>query len=140
MTEPIVPPNKLQWKWVGITFVFYLLFYLVPLVIAVELFPEHLLIPGIWSFGGIMVVAGIAGYLSEGITIYEPAIAGAALTVILLGYIAFIVFPMAFRGAFFRMSVFILFPAISVFVLSVTGAWLGERAQQLWKTKTPDAH
>jgi hypothetical protein len=139
MSELLIPSGKLQWKWVGITFLFYLLFYLLPLVIMIEVFPNILIISGIWIFGGIVIVAGIAGYLSEGITIWEPAIAAAGLTVLLLGYTALIVFPMAFRGAFLRGVVFIVVPAVIVFVLSVTGAWMGERAQRFRKDKTPKA-
>lgn len=138
MTELLVPSGKLQWKWVGITFVFYVLFYLLPLILTTELFPNTLIIPGIWIFGGIIIVAAIAGYISEGVTIWEPAIAAAGLVVLLLGYTALFVFPMAFRGAFLRAIVFVFIPAVVVFVLSLTGAWLGERAQRLWRTKTPD--
>ena len=139
MTELLIPSGKLQWKWVGITFVFYVLFYLLPLIVATEVFPNLLIIPGIWIFGGIVIVAGVAGYLSEGVTIWEPAIAAAGLVVLLLGYTALYVFPDAFRGAFVRGVVFILIPAAIVFVLSLTGAWLGERVQKLWKDKIPDA-
>lgn len=139
MADLLIPSGKLQWKWIGITFVFYVLFYLLPLIIFSELLPNLWIIPGIWVFGGILVVAGIAGYLSEGVTIWEPAIAAAGLVVLLLSYTAVFVFPAAFRGAFFRGVVFIIIPATIVFVLSLTGAWLGERAQRLWKDKSPDA-
>ena len=138
MSELLVPSGKLQWKWVGITFIFYLLFYLLPLVVSIEVFPNFFIIPGIWIFGGIVVVAGVAGYLSEGITIWEPAIAAAGLIVLLLGYTALFVFPMAFRGAFLRGVVFIAIPAAIVFVLSLTGAWMGERAQRFWRNKSTD--
>ena len=137
MTELLTPSGKLQWKWVGITFIFYVLLYLMPLVIMFEFFPSLLVLSGIWIFGGIVIVAALAGYLSEGVTIWEPAIAGAGLIVLLLGYIALAVFPTAFRGAFFRGVIFVVIPAAIVFVLSLTGAWLGERAQQFWKDKTP---
>ena len=135
MSELLTPSGKLQWKWVGITFVFYLLFYLLPLVITIELFPNAFIVPGIWIFGGIVIVAAIAGYMSEGITIWEPAIAAAGLTVLLLGYTALFVFPMAFQGAFLRGVIFIVLPSIVVFVLSMTGAWFGERAQRFWKDR-----
>jgi hypothetical protein len=137
MTELITPSGKIQWKWVGITFILYVLFYLLPLVFTIELFPNLFIISGIWIFGGIVIVAGIAGYVSEGVTIWEPAIAAVGLIVLLLCYSAFIVFPTAFRGAFLRGVVFIVIPAAIVFVLSLTGAWLGERAQNFWKDKTP---
>ena len=137
MTELLTPSGKLQWKWVGLTFIFYVLFYLLPLVAAIEIFPNLLIIPSVWIFGGIIIVSAIAGYLSEGVTIWEPAIAGAGLIVLLLGYTALVAFPMAFRGAFLRGVVFVVVPAVIVFILSMTGAWLGERAQRVWKDKPP---
>jgi hypothetical protein len=135
MAELLVPSGKLQWKWVGVTFVFYLFFYLAPLVISIEVFPDEWLFPGMWIFAGIVIVAAAAGFISEGITIWEPAIAAAGLTVLFLVYTFFIVFPLAFRGAFFRGVVFVIIPAAIVFVLSLTGAWLGERAQRHWKDR-----
>ena len=138
MSELLIPSGKLQWKWVGITFIFYVLFYLLPLIVFSELFPSLWIIPGIWVFGGILVIAGLAGYISEGVTIWEPAIAAAGLIVLLLGYTVLFVFPKAFQGAFFRGVVFIVLPAIVVFVMSMTGAWLGERAQRLWRNKSSD--
>ncbi len=135
MADLLIPSGKLQWKWVGLTFIFYVVFYLLPLVLITERFPEYYIFPGLWFFGGIVVVAAIAGYLSEGVTIWEPAIAAAGLIVLLLGYIVSFVYPNAFRGAFFRGVLFITIPAAIVFFLSLTGAWLGERAQRYWKGK-----
>jgi hypothetical protein len=135
MAELLIPSGKLQWKWVGITFIFYVLFYFLPLVVMTEVLPDLLIIPGIWMFGGIVIVAAVAGYLSEGVTIWEPAIAAAGLIVLLFGYTALVVFPMFFRGAFLRGVVFVVIPAATVFVLSLTGAWLGERAQKARKDK-----
>ncbi len=135
MADLLTPSGKLQWKWVGITFVFYLLFYLLPLVLAIEFLPNALIIPGVWIFGGIIIVAAVAGYVSEGVTIWEPAIAAGGLTILLLGYTAIFVFPMAFRGAFLRGILFVILPSLIVFILSLTGAWMGERAQRVWKSK-----
>ncbi len=135
MAELLTPSGKLQWKWVGITFVFYLLFYLLPLVLTIEFMPNTLIIPGIWIFGGIIIVAAAAGFVSEGVTIWEPAIAAGGLTILLFGYTAIFVFPVAFRGAFLRALLFIVLPSIIVFILSLTGAWIGERAQRVWKDK-----
>jgi hypothetical protein len=137
MTELITPTGKIQWKWVGITFILYVLFYLLPLVVTIEFFPNLFIIPGIWIFGGIVIVAAIAGYISDGVTIWEPAIAAVGLILLLLGYSALVVFSTTFRGDFLRGVVLLVIPAIIVFVLSLTGAWLGERAQNFWKEKTP---
>ncbi len=140
MTELLIPSGKLQWTWVGITFVLYVVLYLVPLVLTTEIFPDLFIIPGIWTFGGIVIVAAVAGYLSEGVTIWEPAIAAAGLVILFLAYTAFITFPTAFRGAFFRGVIFIVVPAAVVFTLSLTGAWMGERAQRYWKERSHQEH
>lgn len=131
--------SGLQWKWVGITFIFYVAFYLLPLLIAAEIFPRNPIIPGIWIFGGIIIVAAIAGYLSKGVTIWEPAIAGIGLVILLFGYLSFFAFPTQFRGSLQSFIVALIIPAVIVFFLSLLGAWFGERAQKLLKQKTRES-
>jgi hypothetical protein len=140
MTESSIQSKKLQWKWVGITFVMYLLFYLLPLIL-VDFFSAKtaFVLIGCWIFGGIIIVAAVAGYLSEGVTIWEPAIAGAGLVLILFITLAMYFHIHSRPGiTLFGEIAGILVPAIIVFLLSLFGAWLGERAQQLWKTKPPE--
>ena len=139
MPESLTQSSKLQWKWVGITFIFYVLFYLIPLLVAAAVFPRNLVIPGVWIFGGIIIVAALAGYLSRGVTIWEPAIAGAGLVVLLFGYLSLFVFPEGFRGTLKSIVEVLIIPTAIVFLLSLLGTWLGERAQKLWKGKTPEA-
>ena len=84
MTEPTGTVNKFQWKWVGITLAMYLVFYLLPLVFGVLLIRSGggnigITIVGAWLFGGIIIVAAVAGYLSKGVTILEPAIASISM-------------------------------------------------------------
>jgi hypothetical protein len=120
----------------------YILFYLLPLFIAGTFFTNKIAIVlnGCWIFGGIIIVAAVAGYLSKGITIWEPAIAGAGLILILFVAIT-IYFHVHFKPTIdlFGEIVGILIPTICVFLLSLFGAWLGERAQKLWQTKTPES-
>lgn len=132
MPEPLIPSNKLQWKWVGITLVLYAVFYLLPLLF---LSRTSDFLTGVWVFAGVIIIAAIAGYLSEGVTIWEPAIAGAGLLFLFfLGMI--ILFPP--KGRIFQAIIPIIFTLVSIFLLSLFGAWLGERAQILWKKKSPE--
>ncbi len=131
MSEPSTSAKKLQWKWVGISVVLYAAFYLIPLVIFASL--NTALPAAIWIFAGVIIVAAVAGYLSEGVTIVEPAIAGAAL---MLLFFAAMIISMPRQINVGAASVGMLVIAVGVFLLSLLGAWIGERAQKLWKTPT----
>ena len=77
MAEESTQPKKLQWKWVWISLLLYAVFYLVPLFffaykVEVLLF--------VWMFAGIIVIAAVAGYLSPGVTIAEPACTESSIT------------------------------------------------------------
>jgi hypothetical protein len=142
MTESSVQPKKLQWKWVWITFAMYILFYILPIFIAGNYFTNKIavLIIGVWIFGGIIIVAAVAGYISKGVTIWEPAIAGAGL--VLAFFICMTIYVNVFYNLHYNISgefLGIIVPTFIVFLLSLLGAWLGELAQQLVKTKSPEA-
>lgn len=129
MSEPTTQSKKLQWKWIGISIVLYAVFYLLPLMLFTL---GGGVIASIWVFAGIIVVAAVAGYWSEGVTIWEPAIAGAGLMLLfLIAMIAFIPRQISILNATIGMVIV----AAMVFLLSLLGAWLGERAQKLWKSK-----
>jgi hypothetical protein len=135
MPEPSTPSKKLQWKWIGISMVLYALLYLLPLIIFFS--AKAPVLAFIWLFAGVILVAALTGYLSKGITIVEPAIAGAAL--MFLFFITTIVTiprQINITGTATAMVVMMA----GVFLLSLLGAWLGERAQKLWrKQPTPEA-
>jgi hypothetical protein len=146
MAEPVPQPGKLEWKWVAITFVMYVVFYLLPILFGFGFFAGHFgghgtgVFLGVWTFAGIIVIAALCGYLSKGVTIWEPALAGLALTTIALLYLAY---KILFASAGHRMPLFhLVVPALAllgtVFVLSLLGAWLGELAQRLWRPDPPD--
>ncbi|MGH2568004.1 MAG: hypothetical protein ACRDGA_06660 [Bacteroidota bacterium] len=135
MAEPSTQPSRLQWNWVAITLVLYLLFYLLPLYLASRVFPHNLAIPGVWIFAGVIIIAALAGYLSKGVTIWEPAIAGAGLVLLFIGYHFLFVFPMSSMPTGAILGGLIL-PTVIVFGLSILGAWLGERAQKVLKSQS----
>lgn len=130
MTEPSMQSGTLQWKWVGITICLYAVFYLVPLFLLGGISVTFM---GVWFFTGIIIIAAVAGYLSPGVTILEPAIAGAGL-ILLFFLTAFVTAP--FKGAIFQAIIPLVIVMAIVFFLSLLGAWLGERAQKLWKTNS----
>jgi hypothetical protein len=131
MPEPSTESTALQWKWVGITFVLYAVFYLLPLFLlgsVAETFSD------IWVFAGIVIVAAIAGYWSPGVTIWEPAIAGGGL--IFLFFLGFLTLDPP-KDRVVLTVVPMLIVLMIVFLLSLFGAWLGERAQIRWRKKSP---
>jgi hypothetical protein len=132
MPESPTQSKKLQWRWIGISMVLYAVFYLLPLIIF-SMKAEMLAF--IWLFAGIIIIAAIAGYLSEGVTLVEPAIAGAGLMFLFfLTMILLIPRQINIVNATIGMVILML----GVFLLSLVGAWLGERAQKLWRTTPPE--
>jgi len=138
MDEQSPESNKLQWKWIAITFVMYLVFYLLPLAAVAYLtrgtesaVGNYFI--GTWMFGGLIIVAAVAAYVSTGITIFEPAIASG--TMIVLWVMMFSLFVPYARFDIMRDALPTLGIIAIVFILSLIGAWLGERAQKIWKPK-----
>ena len=122
--------HKLQWKWVWITLGMFLLLYVLPLLGASTLggVLSHKFIGG-WSFGGVIVISAVAGMLSEGVTIWEPAIAGVLMTI--LWYAGFEIL-LATRGLPLKLEVSsLVIVLIAIFGLSLLGAGLGEGIQNL---------
>ena len=139
MSEQSSNPKKLQWKWVGITLLFYVVLYPAPLVVAYYLLAPntvHIFI-GMWLFAGIIIIGAVAGYFSKGVTLWEPAIASAGFIVLFfaLSFIAIAIKGGGPAGLTFFQSVMQLVVAILIFFFfSLLGAWIGERAQKLWRS------
>ncbi|MCX6135427.1 MAG: hypothetical protein NTU47_16605 [Ignavibacteriales bacterium] len=141
MDEQATPVKKFQWKWVGISMASYLLFYMLPIAVIV-----HSYSPGdpsvmartvlaVWSFAGIFIIAAIVGYVSEGVTLWEPACSAASVIVLLGVYFAVHILS---SGLYVEVRMSRLFRETLVMVivfilLSLLGAWFGERAQKLWR-------
>ena len=130
MPESSTLSKKLQWKWIGISMVMYALFYLLPLIVLAN---SVEVLAFVWLFAGIIIVAAVAGFLSKEVTIVEPAIAGAGLMLLFfVGSIIFIPRQINMKAVLFAMVIV----SLGVFLLSLLGSWLGERAQKLWKPKS----
>ncbi len=143
MADAPAQSNKLQWKWVGITFLMEIVFYLLPILFASGVFGNNVIsikaemFIGAWSFGGAILLPAIAGFLSEGITIWEPAMAGVMLVAI--WYIAFRLFFAQYIAPGISEDVpYLILIMVLIFLLSLLGAWYGERAQKFWGTKTSE--
>ncbi|MBI2619334.1 MAG: hypothetical protein HYW57_04575 [Ignavibacteriales bacterium] len=134
MDEQLESSPRLQWKWVWITLGMFVVFYVGPLWGATTMrgeFGDKII--GGWSFGGVIVISAVAGFLSKGVTIWEPAIAGGLLTVLWYGVFQII---MATKGASVRLELApLLVIMIAIFGLSLLGAGLGEGIQNLSKKK-----
>jgi hypothetical protein len=143
MTESTSRFKELQWNWVGITFALYLVCYLLPILVVGGVFGNFVVTSkagifiGAWSFGGAVILPAIAGYISKGVTILEPAIGGVGLVAI--WYIAFRLFLARYVSSGISEDLpYLATIMVAIFLLSLLGAWFGERAQKLWRTKTPE--
>ena len=136
MLEESAAPRAFQWKWVWITLGMFIVLYIIPIIAASALRGEvgNKLIGG-WSFGGILVITAITGYLSRGVTIWEPAVAGGLLTI--LWYLGFqLVATMS--GIQLRLDLGqLLLIMVAVFGLSLVGAGLGEGIQNAARKLRP---
>lgn len=132
MPDEFTSSGGFQWKWVWITLGMFIVFYIVPILGAAIIRGEagSKLIGG-WSFGGILVITAITGYLSRGVTIWEPAVAGGLLTV--LWYFGYQV-AASLKGVPLVLDPGqLLLIMIAVFGLSLVGAGLGEGIQNAAK-------
>ncbi len=142
MSEPTSQSPKLQWKWVGISFASYILFYILPIcIVGGFIRPRAIshaesIFLGIWTTGGILVIAAIAAYVSEGNTLWEPVLAGVGLVLSVFAALLIFVWPKWFLPHAIK-------PVIAtmavVFILSLIGAGIGELAQIVFRRKNPDS-
>jgi hypothetical protein len=124
--------KEIRWNWVGITLAMYLLLYVAPIAAGVWFsLPEEpdgivAIFLGVWLFGGMVLVSGLAGYLSEGVTIVEPALAAAILFIIgmLVERASLKSQPRSLTDILANIGILSV-----IFVLAVLGAWYGEKIQ-----------
>jgi len=117
----------------------YILFYILPIFIVGNYFTNKVGVQfiGAWMFGEIIIVAAIAGYLSHSVTIWEPALAGAGLSIAF--FLSMIVYIRVFVNPGYQITgkiIRFLVPTVTVFFLSLLGAWLGEELQKFLKKKS----
>ncbi len=129
MTDTPAQEKSFQWKWVWITLGMFAVFYVLP-VFAVSLIRSSFSykIIGGWSFGGIVVIAAVSAMLSRGVTIWEPAIAGALMAVVW-----YVVMPLVpINGQTLQLEIGeLIVSTVAVFGLSLLGAGLGEGIQNV---------
>jgi len=123
--------SKINWKWVGIGYCFFVVFHLLPSYVingfnmGVDLGAQ-----GLWLFAGLAIIAFYIGYRSRGITILEPAISALLYDITLL---------LEFRDFWGRIVshsygiIYVL--GILTLVLTICSAWLGEVLQSRKKGK-----
>ncbi len=91
---------------------------------------------GIWMFAGVFIIAAAAGFISEGVTIREPVIAAVGLVILwCAATLLRLDWPTPFT---LGISAAFICAAIIVGLLSLGGAWFGERVQKAFKTKAPE--
>ena len=131
--------GSIQWKWVGFSFLMYLLFYLLPIMIigrataGTSMFKVVQMITVAWAFGGIIIIAAVAAYFSKGVTLFEPAFA--AILMIIITIVSMLMFTST-RWVNQQLLRDIILPIAVFFVLALFGAWLGEKLQALSIKKT----
>lgn len=137
--EGNLPTGKFQWLWVVITLTMYIVLYLFPLYLFGGAFssgfPGHAerAFSGTWVFAGIIITAGLAGFMSKGVTIWEPVVGsiGFILLVILMNQLAHVL-----TGGSFHLQVRDnVTTLVFFFLLSLLGSWLGELWQKLLTKK-----
>ncbi len=137
--EGTMTTGKFQWLWVVITLMLYIVLYLFPLYLFGGAFssgfPAHAqkMFSGTWVFAGIILTAGLAGFMSKGVTIWEPVVGsiGFIALMILMNQLVHVI-----HGGKFQLQVrdnittFVFF-----FLLSLLGAWMGELWQKTFLKK-----
>jgi hypothetical protein len=131
MTEqqPLKIFGKIDWRWIGISFCFYVVFHLLPSYVMAWSLP----LTGqgaewMWIVFGTFVISIYLAYRSTGVTIVEPTL-GALLYIIALA----LSMPRLFSSQAMSAHRFrgILFWGIAgVLVFTFFGAWLGEVLQR----------
>jgi hypothetical protein len=143
MSESPSTPKKFQWKWVWISLLMYVVFYFLPLTLVPGGMLSGTIVTkasaafiGVWSFAGMIIISGIAGYISKGVTIKEPAVAAVGLVILSL-----VAVHIRFNAAIqvTTQSIVGLIIALAVVAgLSLAGAWFGEILQKVLQAKGPE--
>ncbi len=116
---------KFQWKWLLLSLLMYAVFYFLVLSVMHGGALSGVIATSAWAVAGVFVIGGIAGYISKGVTIWEPV--AAALIVVALMY------GLTESGVGLNTELPIGKPIITlivIFVFAFAGAWLGERIQK----------
>ncbi|HWP82897.1 MAG TPA: hypothetical protein VNN76_09625 [Bacteroidota bacterium] len=122
-------PKRVDWKWVGVGFCFYVVFHLLPtyLLLGISLRGMHTGFASfaIWMFTGLAVIGFYIGYRSSGVTIVEPGLSA------LLYILALVLGTQRLISG--SVSLLSFFEALSwmgaAFVIAIASAFVGELLQ-----------
>ena len=123
--------GKPDWRWVGMSYCFFVVFHLLPAVIMMALYRANLGMGWnfgtiVWMFFGLALVGGYVGYKSKGVTIIEPGISAVFYTLTLIVCIrAFWNLPIGWGNAFWSTVASLL----AAFAVAFVSAWVGENLQ-----------
>ncbi|MGA7160821.1 MAG: hypothetical protein WBZ48_07455 [Bacteroidota bacterium] len=115
---------KIDWRWIGLNFCFFVSFHLLPSHI---IYLMRLISPQmgglylIWIFGGIAVISFLIGYKSHKVTIWETTIASALYAIVLMAEI-----HQVWELKFFITSYWVPYWIIAIIAIATLSAWLGE--------------
>ena len=114
--------TDLQWRWVWIGIVLGFAINVLAVFLIPPLFNINLDVALAVFLLGFMITGFVVGYKSPGVTLKEPAIAGAIAVVLEWVFVQFIMKLDVSGGV-------LAFGLVLGFFLSLFGAWLGERYQ-----------
>ncbi len=128
--------TKIQWKWVWTLLLMYVALYFFPLSLVPGGFLSRTIVTkgsatltGIWSLAGMFIIAAVAGFVSRGVSMKEPAVVA-----LCVGGLWFLALQITFNRVIRFSSEQTLGPMTALLVivtLAIGGAWYGERMQIL---------
>lgn len=123
--------TKIDWKWVGIGYCFFVVFHLLPSYLIMGFpFDRDFAGFGIWLFVGLAIIAFYIGYRSRGITILEPTISAILYDITLL-----LEFNKFWGRSVSHSWGTIYVWGILTLTLGISCAWLGEIVQSRKQAK-----
>lgn len=136
MNQPVSTGKKIDWKWVGVGYCFFVVFHLLPTYLLLEFsFVGKVgdILRSLWLLVGLLVIGVYIGFRSRGYTVIEPAISA----VLYVATIFFKADDFMGRGWSSRSYAGLLVASLIAFALAMIGASLGEMLQATKERKPP---
>jgi hypothetical protein len=128
--------HKIDWRWVGISYCFYVVFHLLPTyLISWISFQDSSAFYGawIWIVFGTFIISIYIAYRSEGVTIIEPTLASFCYVLTIAFSLPRILAPTQISTE--RFIYLLLAGFAGVLLFTFIGAYIGERIQQIKERK-----
>lgn len=127
-TSSIRPFKKIDWKWVGVGYCFFVVYHLLPSYLLLGLARFGMATEtakGVWLFIGLALIACYIGYRSRGVTILEPSISALLYTATLT-----LLFDRFWGRSFGIRSAWLIYVwVVGGFGIAFVSAWIGELLQ-----------